>query len=68
MIFIYKKIMSTHRSYFSKNNTILNNSFTNTGKAPYTELYFGSANDVISTYGFSRFIFDLDLTELINKF
>jgi len=60
--------MSIHRSYFSRNNTLLNNSFTNTGKAPYTELYFGSANDVISTYGFSRFIFDLDLTELINKF
>ena len=60
--------MSIHRSYFSRNNTLLNNSFTNTGKAPYTELYFGSANDVISKYGFSRFIFDLDLTELINKF
>ena len=60
--------MSTHRSYFSKNNTILNNSFTNTGKAPYTEIYFGSAIDVISPLGYSRFIFDLDLTELINKF
>jgi hypothetical protein len=60
--------MSVHRSYFSRNNTILLSSFTNTGKSPYTELYFGTANDVISSVGYSRFIFDLDLTELIKKF
>jgi hypothetical protein len=60
--------MSVHRSYFSKNNTILLSSFTNTGKSPYTELYFGTANDVVSSTGYSRFIFDLDLTELISKF
>jgi hypothetical protein len=60
--------MSIHRSYFSKNNTIQYRSFTNTGRSPYTELYFGSATDVISSPGYSRFIFDLDLTELINKF
>jgi hypothetical protein len=60
--------MSIHRSYFSRNNTLLYNSFTNTGKAPYTELYFGTANDVLSQKGFSRFIFDLDLTELVSKF
>jgi hypothetical protein len=59
--------MSTHRSYFSRNNTLLYNSFTNVGKSPYTELYFGTANDVISPIGFSRFIFDLDLTSLIEK-
>ena len=58
--------MSIFRSYFKKNNTLINNSFTNTGLAPYTELYFGSANDVISDRGFSRYIFDVDLTELIN--
>ena len=60
--------MSIFRSYFKKNNTLLNNSFTNTGLAPYTELYFGSANDVISDRGFSRYIFDIDLTELINRY
>lgn len=60
--------MSIHRSYFSKNNTIQYRSFTNVGRAPYTELYFGSANDVLSSPGYSRFIFDLDLTELIEKF
>ena len=60
--------MSIHRSYFSKNNTILVSSFTNTGKSPYTELYFGSANDVASPVGYSRYLFDLDLTSLIEKF
>ena len=59
--------MSTHFSYFKRNNTIQYNSFTNTGRAPYTELYFGSATDVLSSPGFSRFIFDLDLETLIDK-
>jgi hypothetical protein len=59
--------MSTHRSYFSRNNTLLYNSFTNVGLAPYTEIYFGSAMDVISPVGYSRFIFDLDLTDLVEK-
>ena len=60
--------MSIHRSYFNRNNTIQYNSFTNTGKSPWTELYFGSANDSISPSGFSRFIFDLDLSSLTEKF
>ena len=60
--------MSIHRSYFNRNNTIQYNSFTNTGKSPWTELYFGSANDSISPSGFSRFIFNLDLSSLTEKF
>lgn len=59
--------MSIHRSYFSRNNTILSNSYVNTGKSPYTQLYFGSADNVIASPGFSRFIFDLDLSLLIEK-
>ena len=59
--------MSIHKSYFSKNNTLQFSSFTNTGLAPYTELYFGFANDVLSSPGYSRFIFNLDLTDLISK-
>ena len=59
--------MSIHRSYFNRNNTIQYNSFTNTGKSPWTELYFGDAPDSISPRGFSRFIFDLDLSLLIEK-
>jgi hypothetical protein len=59
--------MSIHRSYFSRNNTLLSNSFVNTGKSPYTQLYFGSADTVIASPGFSRFIFDLDLSQLVSK-
>lgn len=59
--------MSIHRSYFSRNNTIQVNSVTNTGQSPWTELYFGSASDVISNKGYSRFIFDLDLELLKQK-
>ena len=59
--------MSINNSYFSKNNTILSNSFTNTGRNPVTELFFG--NFVYSEFpnGYSRFIFDLDLTLLRSK-
>ena len=51
--------MSYHRSYFSKNNTIIKNSQVNTAKNPNTELFYGS--------GFSKFIFQIDLTDLQNK-
>jgi len=56
--------MSVHKSYFSRNNTIIYNSYTNTGRNPVTELYFGSAQDTLASSGFSRFIFDIDLTQL----
>tara|TARA_R110000744_G_scaffold1692_7_gene6024 strand:+ start:1537 stop:3021 length:1485 start_codon:yes stop_codon:yes gene_type:complete len=73
-----------HKSYFSKNNTILANSEVNTAKNPVTQLFYGK--NVTKTckftaysgdscngstgftknldVGFSRFIFDLDLTDL----
>lgn len=59
--------MSIHRSYFSKNNTIIYNSYTNTAKSPVIELFFGGVDNLVTPKGFSRFIFDLDLTELLNK-
>ena len=59
--------MSVHFSYFSKNNTLLSGSFTNTGRAPYTQLYFGSSLDTLRDSAYSRFIFDLDLTDLVEK-
>jgi len=59
--------MSVHFSYFSRNNTLLSGSYTNTGKAPYTQLYFGASLDTIRDSAYSRFIFDLDLTDLIDK-
>jgi hypothetical protein len=45
----------------------LSGSFTNTGRAPYTQLYFGASLYTLRDSAYSRFIFDLDLTDLINK-
>jgi hypothetical protein len=59
--------MSIHRSYFSKNDTILYDNYVNTGRNPVTQLYFGSSPTSFAPLSFSRFIFDLDLSELIAK-
>jgi len=59
--------MSIHKSYFSKNDTLIYNSYTNTARNPVVELFFGSVNNLISPIGFSRFIFDLDITNLQSK-
>lgn len=59
--------MSINNSYFSKNNTIISNSLTNTGRNPVTELFYGSLATSQYPNGFSRFIFDLDLTLLEEK-
>jgi hypothetical protein len=58
--------MSINNSYFSRNNTIISNSFTNTGKNPVTELFYGNGG-LANPIGYSRFIFDLDLTLLREK-
>ena len=51
--------MSYHRSYFSKNNTIVKNSQVNTAKNPNTDIFYGA--------GFSKFIFHVDFTDLQTK-
>jgi hypothetical protein len=56
--------MSILKSYFSKNNTLEYNSYTNTGRNPVTQLYFGGDLATYAPRGFTRFIFDLDLTYL----
>ena len=60
--------MSINKSYFSRNNTIISNSYTNTGRNPVTEIFYGAT--AVSQYpsGYSRFIFDLDLTLLRQKY
>jgi hypothetical protein len=60
--------MSINNSYFSKNNTIISNSYTNTGRNPVTELFYGSVINTQYPYGFSRFIFNLNLDLLIDKY
>jgi hypothetical protein len=59
--------MSINKSYFSRNNTIISNSFTNTGRNPVTELFFGAPLTTQYPSGFSRFIFNLDLSLLLEK-
>ena len=59
--------MSINNSYFSRNNTIISNSHTNTGRNPVTELFFGELSSSPFPNGYSRFIFDLDLTLLLEK-
>jgi hypothetical protein len=57
--------MSILRSYFNKNNTIQLNSVVNTGRNPITQLYFGGDLATFAPRGFTRFLFDLDLADLI---
>ena len=65
--------MSINNSYFSKNDTLISNSYTNTGRNPVVELYYGGSNnspyvDTTNSPGdYSRFIFNLDLTLLSDK-
>lgn len=59
--------MSILRSYFSKNNTIISNSYVNTGRNPVIQLNFGASDYIVPNYGYTRFIFDLDL-ELLRTF
>jgi hypothetical protein len=59
--------MSIHNSYFSRNNTIVYSGLTNTGRNPIVELYYGDGN-VKDPTGFSRYIFDIDLESLMEKY
>lgn len=59
--------MSINNSYFSKNNTLISNSLTNTGRNPVMELFYGSIISTQYPNGYSRFIFDLDLELLTQK-
>ena len=56
--------MSILRSYIDKNNTIISNSYVNTGRNPIVELNFGASDYVLPNYGYTRFLFDLDLSLL----
>ena len=59
--------MSILRSYIDKNNTIISNSYTNTGRNPVIELNFGASDFVVPNYGFSRLLFNFDLNLLIQN-
>ncbi len=57
--------MSILRSYIDKNNTIVSNSLVNTGRNPVIELNFGASDLVVPNYGYSRLLFNLDLSLFI---
>jgi hypothetical protein len=54
--------MSIFRSYFSKNNTLISNNLSNNSQNPVTEISYGGLDERVS-----RFIFDIDLTDLRKK-
>jgi hypothetical protein len=56
--------MSILRSYIDKNNTIVSNSFVNTGRNPVIELNFGASDLIVPNFGYSRLLFNLDLSLL----
>lgn len=56
--------MSILRSYIDKNNTIISNSYVNTGRNPVIELNFGASDLIVPNFGYTRYIFDLDLSLL----
>jgi len=60
--------MSIHKSYFNKSNTILYNSYTNTSRNPVVELFYGRLTNVGLPFGYSRYLFNLDLTTLQDKY
>jgi hypothetical protein len=59
--------MSIHKSYFNKSNTIIYNSYSNTARNPIVELFFGRLSNIAIPFGFSRYIFNLDLFSLQTK-
>ena len=54
--------MSVFRSYFSKNDTLIEDNLTNNSQNPVTEISYGTPNADVS-----RFIFDIDLNPLIQR-
>jgi len=49
------------RTYFDKNNTLIRNNTTNTGRSPIAELFYGGD---VADLEYSRFIFHFDETRL----
>ena len=54
--------MSVFRSYFKKNNTLIENNLTNNSQNPVTEISYGTFNRQPT-----RFIFEVELEDLVQK-
>ncbi len=59
--------MSIYKSYLNKSDTIIYNSFTNTSKNPIVELFYGRVDNLTAPIGFSRYIFNINLSNLISS-
>ena len=59
--------MSIFRSYINKNNTIQSNSYVNTARNPVMELNFGASFQFVPNFGYTRYLFDLDLSQLVEN-
>lgn len=58
--------MSINNSYFNKNNTIVSDSYVNTGRNPVMQLFYGDGG-ISQPIGYSRFIFGIDLSLVREK-
>ena len=54
--------MSVYRTYFSKNDTLIEDNLTNNSQNPVTEIAYGTTTSEVT-----RFIFDVDLQSLQNR-
>jgi hypothetical protein len=52
------------RTYIDRNNTIILNSYTNTGLNPVTELYYGGGTGSTYEQQYTRFLFHFDVSRL----
>ena len=53
------------RTFFDKNNTIIRNSYLNTGRNPVSELFYGGSD---GNNKYSRYLFHFDETRLVNMY
>jgi hypothetical protein len=58
--------MSTHRSYFEKQATIIKGNNTNNSRNPIIEMVYGGSTEPESTT-YSRYIFKVDIDSLVDK-
>lgn len=52
------------RTYIDRNNTIILDSYTNTGLNPVTELYYGGGTGSTYPHQYTRFLFHFDVSRL----
>ena len=52
------------RTFLDKNNTIQLDSYTNTGRNPVTELFYGGGTGSTLTQTYTRFLFYFDVERL----